>query len=89
MELPAIGIDVAKDTLDVSVFTGGKALSKQFVNSEQGFAQLVGWLRHRKFQQVHACLEATGRYSLAVTRILALLAAVTAVALGFYVLRTR
>jgi transposase len=66
MDLPAIGIDVAKDTLDVSVFTGGKALSKQFTNSEQGFAALIAWLQHRKFGQVHACLEATGRYSLGV-----------------------
>lgn len=66
MELPAIGIDVSKDTLDVSVFTGGKPLSKQFANTEPGFAQLIGWLRHRKLGQVHACLEATGRYSLGV-----------------------
>ena len=66
MELPVIGIDVAKDTLDVSVFTGGKALSKQFANTDEGFVALVGWLRHRKFGQVHACLEATGRYSLGI-----------------------
>lgn len=66
LELQAIGIDVAKDTLDVSVVTGGKTLGKQFANSEQGFAQLIGWLRHRKFGHVHACLEATGRYSLGV-----------------------
>jgi transposase len=66
MELPPIGIDVSKDTLDVSIFTGGKALAKQFANTEQGFAQLIGWLAHRKLGQVHACLEATGRYSLGV-----------------------
>jgi len=66
MERPAIGIDVAKDTLDVSVVTGGKPLHKQFANSEQGFAQLIGWLGHRKIGQVHACMEATGRYSLGV-----------------------
>jgi transposase len=66
VELPAIGIDVAQDTLDVSVFTGGKALSRQFTNTEPGHALLVGWLAHRKLGQVHACLEATGRYSLGV-----------------------
>jgi transposase len=66
VELPAIGIDVSKETLDVSVFVGGKALFKQFANTEPGFAQLIGWLAHRKLGQAHACLEATGRYSLGV-----------------------
>ena len=66
MDIPAIGIDVAKETLDVSVVTGGKSLARQFANTEQGFAQLIGWLAHRKLGQVHACLESTGRYSLGV-----------------------
>ena len=66
MELPVLGIDVAKDTLDLSVFTGGKTLGKQFPNTERGHAALIGWLAHRKLAQVHACLEATGRYSLGV-----------------------
>jgi len=66
LDIPAIGIDVAKETLDVSVVTGGKSLARQFANTEQGFAQLIGWLAHRKLGQVHACLESTGRYSLGV-----------------------
>ncbi len=66
MDIPAIGIDVAKETLDVNVVTGGKPIDKQFGNTEQGFVQLIGWLAHRKLGQVHACLEATGRYSLGV-----------------------
>lgn len=66
MDIPAIGIDVSKDTLDVSVVTGGKPVGKQFANTEQGWAQLAGWLAHRKLGQVHACLEATGRHSLGV-----------------------
>lgn len=64
MKLPAIGIDVSKETLDVSVVIGGKPLGKQFANTEQGFALLINWLAHRKLGQVHACLGATGRYSL-------------------------
>ncbi len=66
MELPTIGIDVSKETLDVSVITGGKPLGKQFANTDQGYGLLIGWLVHRKLGQVHACLEATGRYSLGV-----------------------
>lgn len=64
MELPAIGIDVSKETLDVSIFTGGKPLGRQFANNGAGLTQLIGWLAHRKLGHVHACLEATGRYSL-------------------------
>ena len=37
---------------------------KQFANTEEGCRALIGWLKHRKLGQVHACLEATGRYSL-------------------------
>jgi len=66
VELPTIGIDVSKETLDVSVITGGKPLGKQFANTDQGYGLLIGWLVHRKLGQVHACLEATGRYSLGV-----------------------
>lgn len=66
MQLSTIGIDVSKETLDVSVISGGKSLGKQFANTEPGFALLIGWLAHRKLGQVHACLEATGRYSLSV-----------------------
>ena len=66
MQHPTIGIDVAKDTLDISVFTGGKALGKQVSNNQAGFTALIGWLKHRKIGTVHACLEATGRYSLGI-----------------------
>ncbi len=66
MELPALGIDVSKEMLDVSVITGGKPLGKQFANTESGHGALLGWLKQRKLGQVHACLEATGRYSLGV-----------------------
>ena len=64
MDRSPVGIDVSKDTLDVSIFTGGKALGRQFANTPEGHAALIGWLKHRKLGQVHACMEATGRYSL-------------------------
>jgi transposase len=64
MDFPALGIDVSKDTLDVNVISAGKPLGKQFANSEEGCRSLIGWLKHRKLGRVHACLEATGRYSL-------------------------
>lgn len=66
MTLPALGIDVSKQTLDVNVVIRGKPLGKRFANTEDGHRSLIDWLAHRKLGQVHACLEATGRYSLAV-----------------------
>jgi transposase len=64
--LPAMGIDVSKQTLDVSVMIGGKPLGKQVPNTDEGYRTLIAWLKHRKVETVHACLEATGRYSLGV-----------------------
>ncbi len=66
MGLPTLGIDVAKNTLDVNVIIAGKPLGKQFANTENGFRLLIDWLKHRKLGQLHACLEATGRYGLGV-----------------------
>ena len=66
MSHSACGIDVSKVTLDVSVMIGGKPLGRQFANSDEGYKSLIGWLKHRKVRQVHACLEATGCYSLGV-----------------------
>jgi transposase len=63
---PKLGIDVSKDTLDVNVVIAGKPLGKRFDNSDEGHRALIDWLRHRKLGHLHACLEATGRYSLGV-----------------------
>jgi transposase len=62
----ACGIDVSKATLDVSVVIAGKPLGRQFANSDDGYKSLIAWLKHRKVEQVHACLEATGCYSIGV-----------------------
>jgi transposase len=41
-------------------------LCKRFANTDDGHRSLIEWLRHRKLGRVHACLEATGPYGLAV-----------------------
>ncbi len=61
-----LGIDVSKDTLDTNIRVGAKSRSKTFANSLEGWCHLVAWLKEQKIYQVHACLEATGRYSLGV-----------------------
>jgi transposase len=64
MTEPALGIDVSKDTLDVNIIVRAKPRGQQFANSPEGWRALIAWLRQHKIERVHACLEATGRYSL-------------------------
>ena len=66
MMTPALGIDVSKDRLDVEIAACGKPRSKYFANSPDGWRHLIAWLKELKIKRVHACLEATGRYSLGI-----------------------
>src|SRR5258706_14438485 len=66
MVTPALGIDVSKDRLDIEIVIGGKPRSKCFGNAPEGWRQLMAWLNEQKIKRVHACLEATGRYSLGI-----------------------
>src|SRR5215213_5025724 len=59
-----LGIDVAKQTLEVALWVEGKGLqSGQFSNEAKGFKQLERWLSKHAKEAVHGCLEATGGYS--------------------------
>ncbi len=62
MEQRVLGIDVAKDTLDIALSDGFRLQHGQFANSEKGHMQLEYWLRERSATSVHVCLEATGQY---------------------------
>jgi transposase len=66
MTEPALGIDVSKDTLDVSIIVRSKTRTLQFANAPDGWRSLGAWLKQYKIPRVHACLEATGPYSLGV-----------------------
>jgi len=58
-----LGIDIAKRKFDVALQREERIIATgQFNNDGQGFLKLQKWLRRRKAEQVHACLEATGRY---------------------------
>jgi len=61
MNLPALGIDIAKDKFDVALLLEGKSKHKIFSNTSVGMEQLCEWLTKQEVGQVHACLEATGR----------------------------
>jgi len=62
MEVYILGIDVAKAKFDVAFLLGEGVAHHQFPNNANGFAVLKGWLRKRGATQLHACMEATGRY---------------------------
>jgi transposase len=67
-----LGIDVSKAKVDVALqLSENKQLSAIFENSMAGFVQLDKWMRQQaKKQEVHACLEATGRYGQALAEYL-------------------
>jgi transposase len=59
-----LGIDVSKKDFHVAlVESGQRERTKSFPNNKKGFDQLATWLRNRKVNRVHACLEATGGWS--------------------------
>lgn len=62
MEQRVLGIDVAKDTLDIALSDGNHLNYGQFANTLKGHEQLEQWLRKQTDLRVHVCLEATGQY---------------------------
>src|SRR5579859_22161 len=58
-----LGIDVAKDTFEACLLLEKRSAHGTFANTPAGFAKLDHWLKKRQVGRVHACLEATGRYS--------------------------
>jgi transposase len=61
-ELLHVGIDVSKLTLDVALLRDGKLLDKKCTNNKAGFTDLLRWLKAKKVERAHICLEATGKY---------------------------
>ncbi len=62
MSAPILGIDIAKQRVEVALLVEGKIKNKSFKNAPDGFEALALWLRKLGIQQVAACLEATGNY---------------------------
>ena len=59
------GIDVSKLTLDVVLLQGERMQHRVIQNDPKGFKELTGWMSNTHPAQMHACMEATGRYGLA------------------------
>ena len=58
-----LGIDMGKSDLHAALLQGDRSASKSFPNSQAGIAQLQTWLKNRKAERLHVCLEATGGWS--------------------------
>ena len=57
-----LGIDISKAKFDVTLLASGGQQLAEFTNDAAGFKRLNKWLKRHQARQVHACLEATGRY---------------------------
>jgi hypothetical protein len=55
-----VGVDVAKDTLDVAFVRGEEETTSQLSNTPAGWAALVATCKERSVERI--VLEATGRY---------------------------
>jgi transposase len=66
-----LGIDVAKGKFDVVLMRAdGKRRWRTFANTAEGFGALLEWLEKQQALPVHACMEATGTYGLALATFL-------------------
>ena len=62
----ALGIDVGKTKFHVTLrFPDGTRRRKACANSPAGYTDLLAWMRRHGATRVHACLEATGTYGVA------------------------
>jgi transposase len=57
-----LGIDLAKETFHAFLLGDRADAKKVFPNTPKGFEQLTTWLKNRRADDVHVCMEATGAY---------------------------
>ncbi|NQT02407.1 MAG: IS110 family transposase [Planctomycetes bacterium] len=62
MSAPILGIDIAKQRIEVALLVEGKIKNRSFKNVPDGFESLALWLRKWGIERVAACMEATGNY---------------------------
>lgn len=60
--MAVLGIDVSKADFHCALLEGAVYAETKFDNKPSGFRKLLTWLKARKAQDVHVCMEATGPY---------------------------
>lgn len=62
MTVSILGIDLAKDSYQVTLLHAQRTQRHSFRNDVTAFADLTRWLQQHGVTALHACMEATGRY---------------------------
>lgn len=62
MPVSILGIDLAKDSYQVTLLHAQQTQRQRFPNHGAAFADLTHWLQQQGVTALHACMEATGRY---------------------------
>jgi transposase len=62
MSLPVLGIDIAKQSYQVTLRVGNKLQRHSFANHVAQFQELSAWLAQQGVKRCHVCMEATNRY---------------------------
>lgn len=62
MTVSILGIDLAKDSYQVTLLHAQRTQRQSFRNDAAAFADLTRWLQQHGVTALHACMEATGRY---------------------------
>jgi len=65
-----IGLDIAKLTFVACVRDDGKSITREFDNTEVGFANLQEWVTECGLSAPHYCMESTGKYGVALAEFL-------------------
>jgi len=63
-----LGVDISKLTFDVALLNVNKVKTKKFSNTPKGFCELTQWLKNKKIETAHVCMEATGGYEAALAQ---------------------
>lgn len=62
MTVSILGIDLAKDSYQVTLWHTQRIQRHSFRNEPAAFPDLTRWLQQHGVTELHACMEATGRY---------------------------
>lgn len=57
-----LGIDLSKETFHAFLLSDRADAKRVFPNTPKGFERLTAWLKNRRADEVHICMEATGPY---------------------------
>jgi transposase len=60
--MDVLGIDISKADFHACLIQGSKRSVKSFPNAPAGYRQVQAWLKNRRCNDVHACMESTGLY---------------------------